>query len=184
MSTVTTTPEMDTPAATLPDARLRAEGSSDRLGKSAGLDGDPPAERRRSRCPSDSPIDFLEGLSAVVVLERIPVPLVAIAWDGVIVFANPAFAEMVATPGRASGVGVFGDLPHRARRGMCLLRRRCAGEPGGGVTASGGLEGAGQADQVSANALRRPGCLDDFRRFDRPALVRLAMCPVARVQLG
>ncbi|MFY2861111.1 PAS domain S-box protein [Mycobacterium sp. THU-M104] len=37
-------------------------------------------------------------LPALVVLERIPVPTVAIARDGDILFANTAFAEMVGYP--------------------------------------------------------------------------------------
>lgn len=37
----------------------------------------------------------LEQLPALVVLERIPVPVLAIANDGVLVFANSAFSEMV-----------------------------------------------------------------------------------------
>ena len=37
----------------------------------------------------------LEQLPALVVLERIPVPLLAIGHDGGILFANTAFAEMV-----------------------------------------------------------------------------------------
>ena len=37
----------------------------------------------------------LEQLPALVVLERIPVPVLAIAEDGMILFANAAFAEML-----------------------------------------------------------------------------------------
>ena len=37
----------------------------------------------------------LRELPALVVLERIPVPVVAIAHDGTILFANRAFAEML-----------------------------------------------------------------------------------------
>jgi PAS domain S-box-containing protein len=46
---------------------------------------------------ADDPI--LKQLPAVVVLERIPVPVLAIAQDGTVLFANTAFSEMV---GRAS----------------------------------------------------------------------------------
>jgi PAS domain S-box-containing protein len=42
---------------------------------------------------------ILEQLPAVVVLERIPVPVLAIAHDGTVLFANSAFSQMV---GRAS----------------------------------------------------------------------------------
>ncbi len=37
----------------------------------------------------------LKDLPALVVLERLPVPVLAIAEDGVIVFANAAFADML-----------------------------------------------------------------------------------------
>ncbi|WP_156738340.1 MULTISPECIES: PAS domain S-box protein [unclassified Mycobacterium] len=40
-------------------------------------------------------MDVLGRLPAVVVLERLPVPALAMARDGVILFANTAFAEMV-----------------------------------------------------------------------------------------
>ena len=52
-------------------------------------------ERRRNGGSGDSPMDILTRLPAVVVLERIPVPTLAIARDGTILFANTAFAEMV-----------------------------------------------------------------------------------------
>jgi PAS domain S-box-containing protein len=40
-------------------------------------------------------MDVLTRLPAVAVLERLPVPSVAMARDGMILFANTAFAEMV-----------------------------------------------------------------------------------------
>ena len=49
-------------------------------------------ERRQ---PGQTPMDTLKQLPAVVVLERIPVPVLAIANDGALVFANSAFSEMV-----------------------------------------------------------------------------------------
>lgn len=42
-----------------------------------------------------SPMAMLEQMPALVVLERFPVPVLAIADDGSIVFANSAFAELV-----------------------------------------------------------------------------------------
>lgn len=52
-------------------------------------------ERRRDRQATQPPMSVLRELPALVVLERIPVPVVAIAHDGVILFANRAFAEML-----------------------------------------------------------------------------------------
>ena len=57
-------------------------------------------ERRRNGKPDQSPMTVLKQLPALVVLERIPVPVLAVAKDGAVVFANTAFSEMV---GRAPG---------------------------------------------------------------------------------
>ena len=54
-----------------------------------------PAERRRTPHHSPSPMTTLKQLPALVVLERIPVPVLAIGHDGGILFTNIAFAEMV-----------------------------------------------------------------------------------------
>jgi PAS domain S-box-containing protein len=52
-------------------------------------------ERRRNGQASLSPTATLKQLPALVVLERIPIPVLAIANDGALVFANSAFSEMV-----------------------------------------------------------------------------------------
>jgi PAS domain S-box-containing protein len=52
-------------------------------------------ERRRNGKQGQSPMAILKQLPALVVLERIPVPVLAIAKDGTVVFANTAFSEMV-----------------------------------------------------------------------------------------
>ena len=54
-----------------------------------------PAERRRNGQHSQSPLTTLKQLPALVVLERIPVPVLAIGHDGSILFTNSAFADMV-----------------------------------------------------------------------------------------
>jgi len=74
------------------NARLLDGGSS---GDAAGMEGNRRIERRRNGESGDSPMDILTRLPAVVVLERIPVPTLAVAGDGMILFANTAFAEMV-----------------------------------------------------------------------------------------
>jgi PAS domain S-box-containing protein len=51
-------------------------------------------ERRRN-LHGLSPLATLKQLPALVVLERIPVPVLAIGHDGSILFTNTAFAEMV-----------------------------------------------------------------------------------------
>jgi PAS domain S-box-containing protein len=77
------------------NARLVDEGSQGQRREGTGLDGGRPVERRRSGSSDDSPSDILARLPAVVVLERIPVPTLAMVRDGLILFANTAFAEMV-----------------------------------------------------------------------------------------
>jgi PAS domain S-box-containing protein len=77
------------------DAQLLGEGSPGRSDSGATKEGGRRIERRRDGRSGDSPADILTGLPAVVVLERLPVPTLAIARDGTILFANTAFAEMV-----------------------------------------------------------------------------------------
>jgi PAS domain-containing protein len=52
-------------------------------------------ERRRNMQHNQSPITTLRQMPALVVLKRIPVPVLAIAHDGSFLFTNTAFAEMV-----------------------------------------------------------------------------------------
>src|SRR5271155_299146 len=77
------------------DTRLVDGGSHDHSREGAGMEGDRRVERRRNGGSGDSPMDILTRLPAVVVVERIPVPTLAVTRDGVILFANTAFAEMV-----------------------------------------------------------------------------------------
>jgi hypothetical protein len=50
-------------------------------------------ERRRRRSPS-SPEDYLRALPALILLDRLPIPMLATGLDGVVVYSNPAFATM------------------------------------------------------------------------------------------
>jgi PAS domain S-box-containing protein len=52
-------------------------------------------ERRRDGRDSQSPMALIKELPALVVLARFPVPVLAIAEDGTILFANEAFADML-----------------------------------------------------------------------------------------
>ncbi|WP_077101774.1 PAS domain S-box protein [Mycobacterium terramassiliense] len=53
------------------------------------------SESRRSRRASDSPTVKPRQRPALSVLERIPVPAIALADDGAVLFANAAFAEIL-----------------------------------------------------------------------------------------
>jgi PAS domain-containing protein len=95
MSFVTTEPEMLTSVPSIPNVGLLAGRSRSQSRDGAGIDGSRRIERRRNGGSGDSPMDILTRLPAVVVQERLPVPSLAMARDGVILFANTAFAEMV-----------------------------------------------------------------------------------------
>ena len=58
-------------------------------------------ERRRHRPAGQSPMDILRQLPALVVLERMPVPVLAVGDDGTILFANAAFSQMLGHPAEA-----------------------------------------------------------------------------------
>jgi|ERR1700694_1812704 PAS domain S-box-containing protein len=72
-------------------------------------------ERRRDKNASQSPMTTLKQLPALVVLERFPVPVLAISQDGTILFANGAFAEMLGyTPEEVMSLKfyeIFSTLP-------------------------------------------------------------------------
>ena len=96
MSFVPNESETPTPAPRTSNGRLLASPSNDAHSRDgAGLDGSRRVERRRSGSTGDSPMDILMRLPGAVVLERIPVPLLAMARDGILLFANSSFAEMV-----------------------------------------------------------------------------------------
>jgi PAS domain-containing protein len=98
MSVVTAQPEMVTSVPSTSNAGLLGGGLPDYPRDGAGIDGSGRIERRRNGGSGDSPMDVLTRLPAVVVLERLPVPSLGMARDGIILFANTAFAEMVGHP--------------------------------------------------------------------------------------
>ena len=77
------------------NAQLLDEGSQGHPCDGAAVGGNTRVERRRSRASDDAPMEILTRLPALVVLERIPVPTLAVGRDGIILFANTTFAEMV-----------------------------------------------------------------------------------------
>jgi PAS domain-containing protein len=52
------------------------------------------SERRRRPSPS-SPEEYLRALPALILLDRLPIPMLATRLDGVVVYTNPAFATML-----------------------------------------------------------------------------------------
>src|SRR5271165_715236 len=100
------------------NVRLLDGGSS---GDAAGMEGNRRIERRRSGGPGDSPMDVLTRLPAVVVLERVPVPSLAMARDGIILFANTAFAEMVGYRQDSLAGLAFPEIFHTVPAALCAL---------------------------------------------------------------
>ena len=104
------------------------------------MDGSARIDRRRNGSPGDSPTDVLARLPAVVVLERLPVPSLAMARDGTILFANTAFAEMVGYAPDALAGSAFPDpsVPCRPRCARFLVSMcRESGGPSCGIVRVG-----------------------------------------------
>jgi PAS domain-containing protein len=66
-------------------------------------------------------MDVLSRLPAVVVLERLPVPSLAMSRDGIILFANRAFAEMVGYEVEALAGSVFPEMFHTVPATLCTV---------------------------------------------------------------
>jgi PAS domain S-box-containing protein len=66
-------------------------------------------------------MDILTRLPAVVVLERLPVPSVAMARDGIILVANTAFAEMVGYEQDGLVGSAFPEIFHTVPAALCAL---------------------------------------------------------------
>ena len=121
MSFVTTQPEMLTSVPSFPNLGLLDGRSRGQSRDGAGMDGSRRMERRRNGGSGDSPMDVLMRLPAVVVLERLAVPSLAMARDGVILFANMAFTEMVGyRQDRLAGLS-FPEVFHTVPAALCAL---------------------------------------------------------------
>jgi PAS domain-containing protein len=55
---------------------------------------EPSTERRRRPSPSTTD-EYLHALPALILLDRLPIPMLATGLDGVVVYTNPAFATML-----------------------------------------------------------------------------------------
>lgn len=50
---------------------------------------------RRRRPPPSTPLGYLLQMPALVLLDRLPTPMLAVGLDGVLIYANPAFVRML-----------------------------------------------------------------------------------------
>jgi PAS domain-containing protein len=121
MSVVTTQPERLTSEPPTSNARLLAGGSHGYPHDGTGMGGDRRIERRCNGSPLDSAMDILTRLPAVAVLERIPVPSLAMARDGIILFANTAFAEMVGYQQDRLAGSALSEVFHTVPAALCAL---------------------------------------------------------------
>ena len=118
MSVMNTQPEL---AVSVPSPAVDLPGDP-RYG--AGMDGSGGSARiewRRTGRSGDSAMDMLTRLPAVVALERLPVPALAMSRDGIIVFANAAFAEMVGYELDGLAGSAFPEIFHPVPAGEATL---------------------------------------------------------------
>jgi PAS domain S-box-containing protein len=121
MSVVTRQPDIASCVPSNSNAPPPTAAVPDQPRDAAGLDESAPVERRRNGWSGDSPMDILSRLPAVVVLERLPVPSLAMARDGIILFANPAFAEMVGYELEGLAGSEFPVMFHTVPAALCVL---------------------------------------------------------------
>jgi PAS domain-containing protein len=121
MSVATTHPDIPASVQSTPNTWLLGRGSHSNVRDGAVVNGSRPIERRRNGTCGDSPIDILTRMPAVVVLERLPIPSLAMARDGVIMFANTAFAEMVGYEQGQLARMVFPEAFHTVPAAVCGL---------------------------------------------------------------
>jgi PAS domain-containing protein len=76
-----------------PAASASAETSGNRYDNF--VDAKEPSTERRRRPTPITPDECLHALPALILLDRLPVPMLATGLDGVVVYTNPAFATML-----------------------------------------------------------------------------------------
>ena len=84
-------------AAWRPATLDHAETNGDGYGKFVDVK-ERSTERRRQPPPSN-PHGYLHELPALILLDRLPTPVLATGLDGVLIYTNPAFATMLGHPG-------------------------------------------------------------------------------------
>nr|WP_192860392.1 PAS domain-containing protein [Mycobacterium sp. MS1601] len=98
-------------------------------------------------------MDTLQQLPALVVLERFPVPVLAISDDGTILFANSAFADMLGHPAQHVLTLAYSEIFQIAPdRGSPVPSIRARGEH---LVELRHADGSTVRAQVSHSALRR-----------------------------
>jgi PAS domain S-box-containing protein len=121
MSVATTHPQMLTSVPSKSEPWLLGRGPHRHPRDGAGMDGSLPIERRRNGSCGDAPMDILTRLPAVVLLDRLPIPSLAMARDGIVLFANTAFAEMVGYEQDALAGSAFSEIFHTVPVAVCAL---------------------------------------------------------------
>jgi PAS domain-containing protein len=88
---LSTSPDFSRHRTNLPPAPDNAKAR----GHGSYADAEVRRTERRRRPPPTSPEEYLHALPALLLLDRLSVPMLATGLDGVVVYNNPAFATML-----------------------------------------------------------------------------------------
>lgn len=81
----------------------------------------------RRRPPPPTPLGYIDRLPARALLDRLPVPIWAVQ-DDTVIYANPAFADMLGRPaGRLTGADAAALLAYPESQSTAMVVRQHAG---------------------------------------------------------
>jgi PAS domain-containing protein len=87
------------PLSTSPDFAHRTNqtvpANAETNGHDKSMDSELRRGERRRRPSRRSPEEYLRALPALILLDRLPIPMLATGLDGLVVYTNPAFATML-----------------------------------------------------------------------------------------
>ncbi len=89
---------MTDPTAWPPATLDNAETNRDGHGRFMDMDVKEPSTERRRRPPPRTPDGYLYELPALILLDRLPTPMLATGLDGVLIYTNPGFVTMLGYP--------------------------------------------------------------------------------------
>lgn len=109
----------------------------------------------RRRANPDTALGYLERLPALVLLARLPVPVLAVERDGAVVHANPALERMLGYPADQIRGAAIGDLVQTVAPGRSAVAE--LRESAGKLVALGRRDGSTVRAVVSRSVLERKG---------------------------
>jgi PAS domain-containing protein len=84
--------------ATFDNAETNGDGDGYGYGYDKFVDVKERSTERRRQPPPSTPDGYLHELPALILLDRLPTPMLAVGLDGVLIYTNPAFATMLGHP--------------------------------------------------------------------------------------